>query len=210
MTALSPTAATDPPADAQPEPAPPAAASRAIDAIAPILVGVGAGIGAGLLARASSGYYQDPNELHGKLRATAHSGLPFLVGAIAATNRNGLGSPAAWRAGLLGAHIVHVPLVAQRLRGGGIRDMQIRATIPIGGTGYMLLAAQTALLLEPVVRPSPSERTAAWRSTIDHQLLRGYTFAITANFIKRRRPLPVYACLAALLSTGFAARRTTT
>ena len=50
---------------------------------------------------ASSGTYAD--EDRGALRATAHSGLPFLVAAVASTNRSGPRSAVPWRAGFLGA-----------------------------------------------------------------------------------------------------------
>ena len=168
-------------------------------------LGLGAGIATGMGGQASSGIYAD--EDRGALRATAHSGLPFLVAAVASANRSGPRSAVPWRAGFLGAHLVHIRQIARLLGSGAARDPEIRAALALGGVGYALILAQTALLNEPARSWAGPRRAAHWSDAIDAQLLWAYAVASLAGLLRRRRPLGAYAVIATLLAVGFGARR---
>lgn len=168
-------------------------------------LGLGAGVATGMVAETSSGLYGD--EDRGILRATAHSGLPFLVTAVASANRSGPRAAAPWRAGFIGVHLVHVREIARQLRRGAAREPEIRAALVLGSFGYALLLAQTALLNEPARTWAGSQRAARWTDAIDNTLLRTYAVAALAGLLRHRRPLGAYAVIAALLALGFDARR---
>lgn len=173
--------------------------------LASVVVGFGGGVAAGAGAEASSDIYGQKGR--GAMRATAHSGLPFLVAAVVSTERFGRPSATPWRAGFLGVHVVHVRQIVRLVRSGGARDPQVRAALGLGSPNYVLLLAQTALLNEPVESWAGPRRAARWVDAIDGQLLRAYAIASLAGLLRHRRPLGVYALVAALLAIGFGARR---
>jgi hypothetical protein len=169
-----------------------------------VAVGLGAGVATGMAGKASSDLYRD--EQRGDLRITAHSALPFLVAAIV-SNRSGTRSSAPWRAGFIGAHLVHVRQIVRLVRGGGARNLEIRAALALGSVGYGLVVAQVALLNDPVKSWAGAQRAAAWSAAIDTALLRTYTAAGLEGLARHRRPLGAYAIIAGLLAVGFGARR---
>lgn len=140
------------------------------------------------------------------MRATAHSGLPFLVAAVVRANRSGPRSATPWRAGFIGVHLVHVRQIVRLLRSDGARDL--RTELAAGSPNYALVLAQTALLSEPARTWTGSRRAARWVDAIDAQLLRLYAIASLVGLARHRRPLRVYAVIAGLLAVGFGARRT--
>lgn len=166
-------------------------------------LGLGAGIATGMVSEASSSIYA--GEDRGAMRATAHSGLPFLVAAVVSANRSGPRSAAPWRAGFIGVHLVHVRQIARLLRSGGAREL--RAELAAGSPNYALVLAQTALLNDPVKTWTGSQRATRWVDAIDGQLLRVYAVASLVGLVRHRRPMGVYAVIAALLAVGFGARR---
>jgi hypothetical protein len=171
--------------------------------LGPALLGLGAGVATGMAGKAASGLYAD--EDRGDLRVTAHSGLPFLVAAIVSANRSGPRSAAPWRAGFVGAHLVHVRQIVRLVRSGGARNPEIRAALGLGSVGYALVLAQAVLLNEPVRTWAGSRRAAGWADAIDTTLLRTYAVASLAGLVRHRRPLGSYAVIAVLLAVGFGA-----
>lgn len=172
---------------------------------APALLGLGVGIATGVAGKAASRLYAD--EDRGDLRVTAHSGLPFLVAAIVSANRSGSRSAPAWRAGFIGAHLVHVRQIVRLVRSSGARDPEIRGALALGSVGYGLVLAQVALLNEPARTWAGSQHAAKWSDAIDTALLRTYAVAGLAGFVRHRGPLGAYAVIAALLAVGFGARQ---
>jgi hypothetical protein len=158
-----------------------------------------------MAGKASSGLYVD--EDRGDLRVTAHSALPFLVAAVVSANRSESRSAAPWRAGFIGAHLVHVRQIVRLVRGGGTREPEIRAALALGSVGYALVVAQAALLTEPVRGWAGAQRAADWSDAIDTALLRTYAVTCLGGLVRHRGPLGAYAPIAALLAVGFAARR---
>lgn len=178
--------------------------SRGGGKLTPAAVGLGAGVAAGMAGKAAAGLYAD--EERGELRVTAHSALPFLVGGVVAANRpESKAGP--WRAGFVGAHLVHVRQILRLIRGGGARDPEVRAALALGSVGYGLVLAQVALLNEPARTWAGSRRAAAWVDAIDAALLRTYAVAGLGGLVRHRRPVGAYAVIAALLAIGFGARR---
>lgn len=157
----------------------------------------------GIAAEAFSEVYAD--EDRGAMRATAHSGLPFLVAAVVSASRSGRRSAAPWRAGFLGVHLVHARQIARLLRSGGVRDPVVRAQLGLGSPNYALLVAQTGLLTSR--RWAGSQQAGRWSDAIDRQLLRAYAVASLVGLLKNRRPVGAYALVGALLVVGLAARR---
>jgi hypothetical protein len=172
------------------------------------LLGLGAGIATGIAGKAASGLYAD--EERGDLRVTAHSALPFLVAAVVSANRSGSRAAPPWRAGFIGAHLVHIRQIVRLVRGGGARDPEIRGALALGSVGYGTVVAQVALLNEPARRWAGSRRAAAWSDAIDKSLLRTYALACLAGLIRHRRPSGSYALIAALLAVGFGASHRST
>lgn len=172
---------------------------------APVALGLGAGIATGIAGKAASGLYAD--EERGDLRVTAHSALPFLVAAVVSANRSESRAAPPWRAGFIGAHLVHVRQIVRLVRGGAARNPEIRAALALGSVGYALVVAQVALLNEPGRTWAGSQRAAGWSDAIDTALLRTYAVAGLAGLIRHRRPLGSYAIIAALLAVGFGASR---
>ena len=170
---------------------------------APAAFGLGAGIATGIVGKAASGLYAD--EDRGNLRVTAHSALPFLVAAIVSANRSGSRSAPPWRAGFIGAHLVHIRQIIRLVRSGGARDPEIRGALALGSIGYALILAQVALLNEPAKTWAGSKRAANWSDAIDTTLLRTYAVASLAGIVRHRRPLGTYGVIAALLAVGFGA-----
>jgi hypothetical protein len=174
-----------------------------VSRLTPAALGLGAGIVSGLAAEASSDIYAD--EDRSAMRATAHSGLPFLVAAVVATNRSGPRSATPWRAGFIGVHFVHVRQITRLLRSSGAREL--RAELAVGAPNYALVLTQTTLLGGPLKTWTGSQRAAHWVDVIDAQLLRTYAVASLVGLVRHRRPLGVYAVISALLAVGFRARR---
>jgi hypothetical protein len=170
---------------------------------APVALGLGVGIATGTAGKAASGLYAD--EDRGDLRVTAHSGLPFLVAAIVSANRSGSRSAPAWRAGFIGAHLVHVRQIVRLVRGGDTRDPEIRGALALGSVGYGLVLVQVAVLNEPARTWAGSQRATDWSDAIDRALLRTYAVASLGGLIRHRGPLGAYVALAALLAVGFGA-----
>lgn len=166
-------------------------------------LGLGAGIAAGMAGETSSSIYA--GEDRGAMRATAHSGLPFLVAAIVCAKRSGHRSATPWRAGFIGVHLVHVRQIARLLRSSRAREL--RAELAVGSPNYALILAQTAMLNDPIKTWAGPQRAARWVDAIDAQLLRVYAVASLMGLVRHRRPLGVYAVIAALLAVGFRARR---
>jgi len=171
----------------------------------PAAVGLGVGIATAMVGEAVSGLYAD--EERGGLRVTAHSTLPFLVAAVVRADRSESRAATPWRAGFVGAHLVHVRQIIRLVRGGGAREPEIRAALALGSVGYGLVLAQVALLGEPAKTWVGSERVAGWSDAIDRTLLRIYAVAGLGGLVRHRRPLGAYAVVAALLAVGFGATR---
>lgn len=176
---------------------------RRVGELTPAAVGLGAGIATAMVGEAASGLYAD--EERGGLRVTAHSALPFLVAAVVRANRSGSRAAAPWRAGFVGAHLVHVRQIILLLRDGGAREPEVRGALALGSVGYGLVLAQVALLGEPARTWAGSERAAAWADAIDRILLRTYAGAGLGGLVRHRRPLGAYAVIAVLLAVGFGA-----
>lgn len=172
--------------------------------LASAALGLGAGIATAVAGESSSGLYADDER--GDLRVTAHSALPFLVAAVVAANRSESHS-GAWRAGFIGAHLVHVRQIVRLIRSGGARNPEIRAALALGSVGYGLVLAQVALLNEPARTWAGSRRAAAWVDAIDGALLRTYAVASLGGLVRHRRPVGAYAVIAGLLAVGFGAHR---
>lgn len=167
--------------------------------------GLGAGIAAARAGEAAAGLYAD--EERGDLRVTAHSALPFLVAAVVRANRSGTRSAAPWRAGFVGAHLVHVGQIVRLLRGGGAREPEVRAALGLGSVGYATVLTQVALLGGPGRRWAGPGRADRWSARIDANLLWTYALACGGGLVRHRRPLGAYAVIAALLAVGFGAQR---
>jgi hypothetical protein len=172
---------------------------------APALLGLGAGIATGAAGKAASGLYAD--EDRGDLRVTAHSALPFLVAAVVSAKRSGSRSAPPWRAGFIGAHVVHIRQIVRLVRDGGTRDPEIRGALALGSVGYGLVLSQAVLLNEPARTWAGAQRAARWSDTVDTALLRTYAAAGLAGLLRHRGPLGSYAVIAALLAVGFGASR---
>ncbi|HET7052347.1 MAG TPA: hypothetical protein VFI09_00335 [Solirubrobacterales bacterium] len=158
-----------------------------------------------MVGKAASGLYAD--EERGGLRVTAHSALPFLVGAVVSADRSGSRAATPWRAGFVGAHLVHVRQIIRLVRGGGAREPEIRGALALGSVGYALVLAQIALLSQPAGTWAGSERAARWSDAIDRIQLWTYAVAGLGGLVRHRRPLSAYAVVAALLAIGFGATR---
>lgn len=172
---------------------------------APIRVGLGlaAGLAAGSAAEGLSSRYADPDR--GGLRVTAHAALPFLVAGVRARG-SGSRRAALWRAGFIGAHLVHVRQIALLLQAGGTRDPEVRAALGLGGVGYSMVMAQAALLGGPVRSWAGAGRADGWSESIDTSLLRAYAAACLGGLVRHRRPVVAYVLIAALLALGFASK----
>lgn len=167
--------------------------------------GLAAGILAGALARARSEGYggQDSSAL----RATAHATVPFLAVGSMLADRIGPRAAIPFRGGFLGAHLVHIRQIARLLRDRGTGEPMIRAELAGGVPLYGLVALQAALLGGPLRRRVGFVRAERLTRRIDMQLLRVYCLAIASGILRYRRPLPIYASLAAVLGSALASRK---
>lgn len=169
------------------------------------VAGLAGGLLAGVLARSQSQRY-GPQE-SSALRVTAHATIPFFVVASTLTNRVSAGAALPFRAGFIGAHLVHVREIARLLQEHDISDPMIRAELAGGVPLYGLLALQTALVSGAGQQTIGPARARRLTRRIDAQLLRIYCVAVTSGLLRYRRPLPVYASLATLLAGCVTARR---
>jgi hypothetical protein len=165
--------------------------------------GVGVGILAGALAQSLSDRYGE--EESAALRITAHATIPFMVAASVLTDRVGSGAAVALRGGFIGSHLVHMRLIARLVRDHGSEPL-VRAELSGGTPLYGLIALQTSLLTPAVQARVGAQRAERLTRRIDTQLLRVYCVAAASGLLRHRRPLPVYAGLAALLAGGLRSR----
>lgn len=173
--------------------------------LGPAVAGLGAGILAGALARSrSEGYGEQESSV---LRATAHATVPFFVAASVLADRVGPRAAVPFRGGFLGAHLVHIRQIARLLRDHGTGEPMIRAELAGGVPLYGLLALQAALLSGPAQSRLGPVRAERLTRRIDTQLLRVYCLATASGLLRYRRPLPIYASLAALLASGLTSRK---
>jgi hypothetical protein len=179
--------------------------SAAPEQLGPAVAGLTGGILAGLLACAQSASY-GPQE-SSALRTTAHATVPFLVAASTLSDRLGPRAAIPFRGGFLGAHLVHMRQIARLLRDRGTGEPKIRAGLAGGTPLYGLVALQAALLCEPVQRRIGPMRAELLTRRIDTQLLRIYCLAVASGLLRYRRPVSIYASLAALLASGLASRQ---
>ena len=167
--------------------------------------GVGFGIVAGTLALSLSDSY-DGEEESSPLRVTAHATVPFLVLASILTDRESADAAMAFRGGFLGAHLVHMRQIARLVRAHGTHERLIQAELAGGTLLYAMIALQTVLLTRPAQARVGLHNAARLRRRIDTRLLGVYCLASTSGLVRHRRPLPVYAGLAALLAGALTLR----
>lgn len=171
--------------------------------------GLALGVLSGALAQRASGLYGDDSS--GDLRATAHVGLPFLVAATASGGSPGSvahqQSEELCRAAFIGVHLVHLRLIVDLLRGGGLVERRVRLSVLSGVPNYGLLAVQCALSTRLVSERVGLSRAEAWRRLIDDQLLAAYAAASLIGLVRHRRPLFVYAAVGAIFGFALVARR---
>ncbi|HTA06115.1 MAG TPA: hypothetical protein VK774_07110, partial [Solirubrobacteraceae bacterium] len=144
-----------------------------------------------------------------ELRVTAHATIPFLVAASMLADRGGARVAVPFRAGFIGAHLVHLRQIARLLRVHGVGEPMIRAELTGGVPLYGLIALQAALSGGPLQIRIGRVRAERLTRRIDTQLLRIYCLAVASGLLRYCRPLTVYAGLAMLLASGVASRRRT-
>jgi hypothetical protein len=167
--------------------------------------GVGLGIVAGALALSLSDRYG--GEESSPLRVTAHATVPFLVLASTLTDRGGADAAMAFRGGFLGAHLVHVRQIARLVRAHGTSERLIQVELVGGTLLYAMIVLQTVLLTRPAQARLGLRNAARLTRRIDKRLLGVYCLATTSGLVRHRRPLPVYAGLAALLAGALTSRK---
>jgi hypothetical protein len=140
------------------------------------------------------------------LRITAHATIPFMVAASVLTDRVGPGAAVLFRGGFLGAHLVHMRLIARLVRDHGSERL-VRVELAGGTPLYGLIALQTTLLIRAAQARAGVQKAERLTRRIDTQLLRVYCVAVTSGLLRHRRPLPVYASLPTLLAGGLSSRR---
>ena len=160
--------------------------------------GVGAGVVAGTLARSLSDSYGEDES--SPLRVTAHATIPFLVLASTLTDRGSANAAMAFRGGFLGAHLVHIRQIARLVRAHGTHERLIRVELTGGTLLYGMVALQTVLLTRPAQAKVGLGNATRLTKRIDTRLLYVYCLAAISGVVRHRRPLPVYAGLAALLA----------
>jgi hypothetical protein len=168
-------------------------------------VGVGLGIIAGTLAQSLSDSYGEDES--GPLRVTAHATVPFLVLASTLTDRGSANAAVAFRGGFLGAHLVHMRQIARLVRAHGAHERLIRVELTGGTLLYAAIALQTVLLTRQAQARVGSLEATRLTRLIDTRLLWVYCLAATSGLARYRRPLPVYASLAAVLTGALTSRR---
>ena len=167
--------------------------------------GVGFGILAGTLAQSLSDRYGEDES--SPLRVTAHATVPFLVLASTLTDRGAAHAAVAFRGGFLGAHLVHMRQVARLVRAHGTRERLIRVELAGGSVLYGMVALQAMLLTRPTQAKVGLGNATRLSRRIDTRLLGVYCLATTSGLVRHRRPLPVYAILAALLAGALTSRK---
>jgi hypothetical protein len=173
--------------------------------LGPAVIGLGAGVLAGALAKSQSESYGAQES--SALRVTAHATVPFFVAASMLADRVGPRAAVPFRGGFLGAHLVHMRQIVRLLRDHDTSEPLIRAELAGGVPLYGLVALQAALLSGPAQRRIGSVRAERLTRHIDTQLLRVYCLATASGLLRYRRPLPIYASLATLLASGLASRK---
>ncbi len=167
--------------------------------------GVGLGILAGTLAQSlSDGYGEDESS---PLRVTAHATVPFLVLASTLSDRGGANAAVAFRGGFLGAHLVHMRQIARLVRAHGTHERLIRVELAGGTMLYAMVALQTVLLTRQAQAKVGLRKATHLTRRIDTRLLGVYCLATISGLVRHRRPLPVYAALAALLTGALTSRK---
>jgi hypothetical protein len=181
------------------------AVSDAPSRVGLVISGLGVGILAGALASSRAESYGKQES--SALRVTAHATVPFLVAASLLTDRAQTRAAAPFRSGFLGAHLVHARLIRRLVRDHGTGAPLIRAELAGGIPLYGLVALQAALLNRHAQARIGSIRAERLIRRLDTQLLRVYCVAIASGLARYRRPLPVYAGLATLLTSGLTSRK---
>ena len=166
--------------------------------------GIGLGIVAGALAQSLSDHYGEDES--SALRVTAHATMPFFVLANVLSDRERAQAAMVCRGGFLGAHLVHMRLIAKLVRYHGSERL-VRAELSGGLPLYGLIAMQTVLFTRPAQATVGRGRAARLTRRIDDRLLRVYCVAAASGLVRHRGPLPLYGGLAGLLAIGFASRR---
>jgi hypothetical protein len=167
--------------------------------------GVALGIVAGKLAQSLSDSYGEDGS--GPLRVTAHATVPFLVLASTLTDRGRADAAMAFRGGFLGAHLVHMRQIAQLVRAHGTRERLIQVELAGGTLLYAAIALQAVLLTRQAQARVGLHKATRLTRQIDTRLLGVYCLAATSGLVRHRRPLPVYASLAGLLTGALTSRR---
>jgi hypothetical protein len=167
--------------------------------------GVGLGIVAGTLAQSLSDSYGE--EESSPLRVTAHATVPFLVIASMLADRGGANAAVAFRGGFLGAHLVHIRQIARLVRAHGTDEWLIRAELAGGTPLYAMVALQALLLTRQAQTMVGPRKATRLTRRIDTRLLSVYCLATMSGLVRHRRPLPVYAILAALLGGALTSRK---
>jgi hypothetical protein len=167
--------------------------------------GVALGIVAGTLSQSLSDSYGE--EESSPLRVTAHATVPFLILASTLTDRGSAKAAVAFRSGFLGAHLVHMRQIARLVHAHDTHERLIRAELTGGTLLYGMIALQTALLTRRAQAKVGVGNATRLTRRIDTQLLHVYCLATLSGLVRHRRPLPVYAILAALLAGTLTSRK---
>jgi hypothetical protein len=167
--------------------------------------GIGLGIVAGRLAQSLSDNYGEDES--SPLRVTAHATVPFLVLASTLSDRGGANAAVVFRGGFLGAHLVHMRQVARLVRAHGTHERLIRVELAGGTLLYGTVALQTVLLTRQAQAKVGLRKATRLTRLIDTRLLGVYCLATISGLVRHRRPLPVYAILAALLAGALTSRK---
>ena len=167
--------------------------------------GVGLGILTGTLAQSLSDSYGGDET--SPLRVTAHATIPFLVLASTLTDQRGANAALIFRGGFLGAHFVHMRQIARLVCAHGTNERLIRVELAGGTLLYTIVLVQTVLLTRQAQERVGIDKARHLSRQIDTRLLGVYCLATTSGLVRYRRPLPVYATLAALLASALASRK---
>jgi hypothetical protein len=167
--------------------------------------GIGLGIVAGRLAQSLSDNYGEDES--SPLRVTAHATVPFLVLASTLSDRGGANAAVVFRGGFLGAHLVHMRQIARLVRAHGTHERLIRVELAGGTLLYGTVALQTVLLTRQAQAKVGLRKATRLTRLIDTRLLGVYCLATISGLVRHRRPLPVYAILAALLAGALTSRK---
>jgi hypothetical protein len=167
--------------------------------------GVGLGLVAGTLAQSLSDSYGEDES--SPLRVTAHATVPFLVIASTLADRGGANAAVAFRGGFLGAHLVHLRQIARLVGAHSTHERLIQVELAGGTLLYAMVALQAVLLTRPAQAKVGLRKATRLTRRIDTRLLLVYCLATTSGLVRHRRPLPVYATLAALLAGALTSRK---